>query len=85
MTVGLLRTAGREAVGLLGVTAVDRGGSAPAGTRQAIAPGGITRRAGHVKRGAGRIATVHRSAPLRSWVSVLNRRPALDKDDSCLG
>ena len=62
-TVGLLRTVGRETVGLLGVMAVARGGSAPAGARQATAPGGIIRRAGHVRRGAGRIATVHRNAP----------------------
>ena len=76
-SVGLLHIVGQEvgrnAVGLLGVTAVARSGSAPAGARQATAPGGIIRRACHVKRGAGRIATVHRSAPLRSWVSVLNR------------
>ena len=40
-------------------------GSGAAGARHAVARGGITRRAG---RGAGRIATVHRSAPLRPWV-----------------
>jgi hypothetical protein len=50
-------------------------GRETSGARHVVAVGGLIRRAGRAERGAGRIATIHRSAPLRSQVPATAREP----------